>query len=132
MRRSSRIFKAPTGGNDRHQKDGGTLEYKGLEPPPGSNRPAHHFVRCARNGETWNVYFDARSMMPTVVQAVDSQGTLVERYLYQAVRDNPAELASAGAFEPEKRWGESKNLLSRIARAAAGTNLPSNSDSTTR
>jgi hypothetical protein len=120
------------GGNDRNQKDGGTVEYKGLEPPPGSAQPAHHFVRRARNGETWNVYFDARSMMPSLVQAVDSQGTLVERYLYRAVRENPAELASAGAFEPDKRWGESKNLLSRIARAAAGPNLPANSESTTR
>jgi Protein of unknown function (DUF1571) len=125
-------LRSADGGNDRNQKDGGMLQYKGLEPPPGSIEPAHHFVRRARNGETWNVYFDARSMLPTLVQAVDSQGALVERYLYREVRENPTELASAGAFEPEKRWGESRNILSRIARAASGANLPSSSDSTTR
>ncbi len=124
-------LRSADGGNDRNQKDGGMLEYKGLEPPPGSESPRITSY-AARNGETWNVYFDARSMMPTLVQAVDSQGALVERYLYREVRENPTELASAGAFEPEKRWGESRSILSRLARAASAANLPSSSDSTTR
>ena len=59
--------------------------------------------------------------MPVVVTAVQTQtGELIERYIYRNLKLNPAELASAEAFDPDKRWGESKSLLSRLARAAAG------------
>jgi hypothetical protein len=120
------------GGNDKNQTDGGTLEYKGMEKPPGFDRSCHHFVRHSPSHETWNVYLDADSMMPTLVLAENSQGELMERYVYRSVRDNPTELASSGAFEPEKRWGESKGLLSRFARATANSGLPSARESTTR
>ena len=58
--------------------------------------------------------------------------TLIERYTYRNLKPNPTELASNDAFDPDKRWGESKGWLSRIARAA-GTPADANSrQSTTR
>ena len=75
-------------------------------------------------GETWNVYLDAQSLLPRMVVAQDSRGQLIERYVYREIRENPDDLAAAGAFEPDQRWGESKGLLGRFARAAAGSNLP--------
>jgi hypothetical protein len=108
------------------------LDYKGLEKTTGLERPCHHFVRRAPSGETWDIYLDPRSLLPRLVLAENAQGELLERYVYSDVRENPKDLASAGAFDPTVRWGEGKGLFSRIARAAAGSNLPSNNASTTR
>ncbi len=36
-----------------------SLEYKGIETPPGLDAPSHHFVRKTPSGETWNVYLDS-------------------------------------------------------------------------
>jgi hypothetical protein len=55
-----------------------------------------------------------------MVLAHDSAGELEERYIYHEVRKNPVELASADAFDPDRRWGEPKGLLTRFVRAAAG------------
>ena len=71
-------------------------------------------------------------MMPRMVLAEDDRGQLLERYEYQEVRENPTELASAGAFDPDERWGKSNGLFSRLARAAGGTNPPAAADSTKR
>ena len=57
---------------------------------------------------------------------------MVERYIYREIQENPADLAVAGAFEPDQRWGESKGLLGRLARAAAGTNCQALTATTTR
>ena len=56
----------------------------------------------------------------------------MERYIYREIQENPADLAAAGAFEPDQRWGKSKGLLGRLARAASGANLPAADASTTR
>jgi hypothetical protein len=109
-----------------------SLAYKGVETGPGIDAPAHHFVRKTLAGETWNVYLDSRTMLPRLVSAEDSRGELMERYVYQGVRENPAELKTAGAFVPDQRWGESKGLLSRLARAAGVPSQPTASQSTTR
>jgi hypothetical protein len=110
----------------------GGLSYKGIEKPSGIDRTCHHFVRKTANGETWNVYLDERTLLPSMVVAQDSRGAMIERYIYRAIQENPTDLAAAGAFEPDQRWGESKGLLGRLARAAAGTNLPASDSSTTR
>ncbi len=89
-------------------------------------------MRRTASGETWNIYLDERSLLPCMVFAQDSRGALIERYVYREIRENPTELAAAGAFEPDQRWGESKGLLSRFARAATGSNLPGTGGSTTR
>ncbi len=111
---------------------GASLAYKGLEKAAGVDRPCHHFIRHTPSGETWNVYLDPRSLLPRLVLAENAQGDLLERYVYAEVRENPKELLAAAAFSPSERWGEGKGLFSRIARAASGSNVPSNSAPATR
>jgi hypothetical protein len=108
------------------------LEYLGLEKAAGVDRPCHHFVRHTPAGETWNVYLDPRSMLPRLVLAENAQGDLLERYVYAEIHENPTELAAANAFDPTARWGEAKGLLSRLAKAASGTTVPSKDASAKR
>jgi Protein of unknown function (DUF1571) len=110
----------------------GELTYRGLEKTEGLDRPCHHFVRKTPAGESWNVYLDQSSMLPRMVFAEDSRRELIERYNYREIHENPDDLAAAGAFEPDQRWGESKGLLGRLARAASNSNLPATNGSTTR
>ncbi len=108
----------------------GKLLYKGIDRPKGLDQPCHHFERVTPKGETWQVYLDTQTYMPVVVLAVQtSSGELIERYTYRNLRPNPVELASVDAFDPDKRWGEPKGWLSRIARTA-GTPTDSNSRQT--
>jgi Protein of unknown function (DUF1571) len=111
----------------------GKLIYKGIDRPRGLDQPCHLVERITPKGETWQVYLDTRTLMPAMVSSVQtSSGELIERYTYRNLKPNPAELASIDAFDPDKRWGESKGWLSRIARAA-GTPTDANSrQSTTR
>jgi hypothetical protein len=53
-----------------------------------------------------------------MVQANASGGYLLERYFFRNVHPDPPELASADAFDPNRRWAEAKGLLSRLAEAA--------------
>jgi hypothetical protein len=53
-----------------------------------------------------------------MVQANSSGGDLLERYFFRDVHPDPPELASADAFDPNRRWTASKDLLSRLAGAA--------------
>jgi hypothetical protein len=110
----------------------GVVSYKGTEKPAGLDRTCHHFVRVTSSGETWNVYLDERSLLPSMVVAHDKRGAMIERYVYREIHEDPADLAVASAFEPDQRWGESKGLLGRLARAAAGNNVPASSAATTR
>ncbi len=120
------------GGRRTPAAGGASLEYKGLEKTAGVDRACHHFVRHTPSGETWNVYLDPRSLLPRLVLAENKQGDLLERYVYSEIRENPTELLAAAAFSPAERWGEGKGLFSRLARAASGSNVPSNSAPTTR
>ena len=84
-------------------------------------------LKDGANGELWQVYFDLESKLPAMVQANAPNGDLLERYLFRAVRPDLAELNTAEAFDPDRRWGESKGLLSRLARrpgTAARTGAP--------
>lgn len=95
----------------------GSAAYRGVEKPPGLDRPSHVFTRRDPGGESWTVFLDARSMLPSMVVAMDSAGDLDEKYIYHEVVEDPAELAAADAFDPDRRWGSSKGgLLSRFAR----------------
>jgi hypothetical protein len=112
------------------RKDGKLL-YKGVQRPTGSDLACHLLERINASGETWQVYLDTKSLMPAVAVAFQPRGgELIERYTYRELKPNPTELASADAFDPDKRWGESKGLLSRLARAAAAP-ADSNSGRTT-
>jgi Protein of unknown function (DUF1571) len=110
----------------------GRAVYRGIEKPPGLDRPSHVFTRKSPNGESWTVFIDARTLLPTMVVAKDASGQLDEKYVYHEVSENPAELASADAFDPDRRWGESGGLLSRFARGGATPSSPANSQSTIR
>jgi hypothetical protein len=107
--------------------------YKGLERPKGSNQPCHLLERKIPEGETWQVYLDSRTLLPAVVVAYRTAGgELIERYTYRDVRFNPADLASADAFDPDKRWGESKGWLSRLAGGDRPSTNARASQTTTR
>ena len=71
--------------------------------------------------------------MPAVVAAYRTGGgELIERYAYRNVRPNPVDLASADAFDPDKRWGEAKGFLSRLARNAGASSDAKPGQTTTR
>jgi hypothetical protein len=112
-------------------KKDGKLVYKGVERPRGLDTPCHLLERTTPGGETWQVYLDTRTLMPAVAVAFRAaDGELIERYTYRNLRPNPAELASADAFDPDKRWGEPKGLLLHLARGTS-THADANSGSTT-
>jgi hypothetical protein len=112
---------------------GGSVIYKGVEQPKDLDHPCHRLDRVTPQGETWVVYLDTGTMMPAMVSATQSaSGELIERYVYRNFNPNPAELASAAAFDPDKRWGESRGLLSRLAKAAASTGDANPAPTTTR
>jgi Protein of unknown function (DUF1571) len=97
---------------------GGNLLYKGLEKPKEVNQTCHLIQRTTPTKEVWKVYLDVKTLMPVVVTAQQEDGELLECYTYTRVQPNPEQLASADAFDPDKRWGESKGLFSRLAKAA--------------
>lgn len=98
----------------------GRLTYKGLQQPEGLDHPCHLIQRITPTKEIWRVYLDTDSLMPVVVTAHQADGGLLESYRYDGLKANPTDLAAAEAFDPDKRWGPSQGLFSRIARAAAG------------
>lgn len=111
----------------------GTLVYRGLERPKGLDQPCHLLERKTPAGETWQVYLDTRTLLPAVVAAYQTAGgELIERYTYRNVRPNPVDLASADAFDPDKRWGEAKGWLSRVARNAGASADAKPGQTTTR
>jgi len=99
---------------------GGKVTYKGLVRRSGMDGPCHLFVRNAPNGEKWEVLLDQKTLLPRSVVAEDARGELLEKYIYRDIKENPVELASADAFDPDSRWGKSRGLFSRLAGAAAG------------
>jgi hypothetical protein len=108
------------------------LEYRGPQKAPGLDHPCNEFVVRSTAGELWKVYLDPRSNLPCLVVGEDRRGELIERYVYGDIEPNPPDLALAEAFEPDKRWGDSKGLLSRLARAATAPDLPAASQTRTR
>lgn len=97
----------------------GRISYGGIDQPESLDHPCHKIVRVTANGETWHVFFDPGTMLPAMVEAKDSDGDLLERYLFRDVRPDPKELAAADAFDPDLRWGPPKGLLTRMARGPA-------------
>jgi hypothetical protein len=97
---------------------GGKLVYKGLVKPKEIDQSCHLIQRTTPAKEVWKVYLDTKSLMPVVVTAHQEDGELLECYTYTQLQPNPEQLASADAFDPDKRWGEAKGLFSRLAKAA--------------
>jgi hypothetical protein len=96
----------------------GQITYGGSEQPEQLDHSCHKIVRVTATGETWQVFIDPNSLLPVMVQANASGGYLLERYFFRNVHPDPPELASADAFDPNRRWAEAKGLLSRLAEAA--------------
>lgn len=86
---------------------------------PEVGRRCHRITEIRENGETWVVGLDAESLMPVYVRGTDATGGLLEQYRFLEVRTDLAELAAAGAFDPEARWGGG-GLLGRLARGEGG------------
>jgi hypothetical protein len=98
---------------------GGRLVYKGLAKPKELELSCHLIERTTPTKDVWKVFLDVKSLMPVVVTAHAEDGSLLESYAYTKLQPNPEQLASADAFDPDKRWGESKGLFSRLAKAAS-------------
>jgi hypothetical protein len=107
------------GENKAGDQSHGRISYDGPEQPAPLDHPCHKIVRVTASGETWQIYLDPESRLPAMVQAQAANGDLLERYCFRNVLPDPPELASADAFDPDRRWGEPKGLLSRLAGAAA-------------
>jgi hypothetical protein len=95
----------------------GRIAYTGIERAEPLDRPCHKITRVTASGETWQIFFDPETRLPTLVQANGPGGELVERYVFRNVRPGPPELATADAFNPQRRWGEPKGVLQRLAGA---------------
>ncbi len=113
--------------------ENGSAAYRGIEKPPGMNRPSHVFTRRLSNGETWTVFLDTQTLFPSMVVAKNSAGELDEKYIYHEVVENPTDLAAADAFDPDRRWGSAKGgLLSRFARGGPAASGSKDGTSTVR
>ena len=89
-----------------------------LETPSGLDRALQGLVRTTASGESWRVYLDPRTHYPSLVEAVDAKGDLLERYVFSDVRANLPELASADAFNQTARWGPARGLFGRLTQSA--------------
>ena len=92
--------------------------HAGLEVAEGLEQPQDCLVRTTSTGENWRIFFDPKTHLPSLVLATDAGGQLLERYHFREVRPNVPELASSEAFDVNARWGPSRGLLGRFARAA--------------
>jgi hypothetical protein len=97
---------------------GAKIGYFGVERPPSVDRPCHKIVRTTPAGEQWVVFLDAETTLPAMVEEISSSGALLERYVFRDVRADLPALATAEAFDPEKRWGGTSGLLGRLTRSA--------------
>ena len=74
-------------------------------------------MRVLPDGETWVVYLDPETKLPSLFQGTAPDGNLLERYVFRDLKADLPDLAAADAFDPEARWGPSKGLFGRIARS---------------
>lgn len=99
----------------------GRLTYGGLETPPEVEHACHKITQAKPDGETWVVYLDSQSLLPSLVQASDPSGAVLEKYAFRNLQPNVAELTTAAAFDADRRWGQSSSLLSRLARSTTAS-----------
>jgi hypothetical protein len=97
-------------------QDASGIRYAGLETANGLDQPQHCLIQDSLSGERWRVYLDPQTHLPSLVEAKDANGELLERYHFRKVRPNLPELASTNAFDPNARWGKPAGLLGRLTR----------------
>ncbi len=103
---------------------GERLSYDGTLNPPEIGRPCHKVSRVTATGETWIIYLDSATCVPTFVQEVAANGDLLERYVFHDFVADPASLAEASAFDPEKRWNSGRGFFGRIAQSGSANPAP--------
>ena len=94
-----------------------SLTFQGVQVAPGDDRPLQMLREVRADGEIWLVGIDPETRLPAYVQATDAAGQLLERYRFLDFQAEPFALASADAFDPDARWGQSKGLFHRLARS---------------
>ena len=92
--------------------------YEGIVTPPEVGAPCHKITRKTSEGESWVIYLDAKTAIPTFVEASGPDGQLLERYAFTKLTTDPASLAEASAFDPDLRWGAPRGLFGRMAQGA--------------
>jgi hypothetical protein len=100
----------------------GRLSYEGLEAPEGKGVACHKVVRDGPDGEQDVLYFDPTTKLPAYFQAVAADGQLLERYRFVDPETDLDDLKTAAAFDPDRRWPESKGFLQRLAGPADAGN----------
>jgi hypothetical protein len=93
-----------------------TVTYAGMETPAPLDRPHPCIVRTNAAGEVARVYLDPESRFPAFVEVKTATGDLLEHYVFRDIRVDLPELADAGAFDQEARWGPARGLFGRVAR----------------
>ncbi len=89
------------------------VRFEGMVTPEGGDRPARKVVFQSPEGETRIVHLDARSHLPVAVHVTAANGDLLEDYRFLDLHADCPELASNDAFDPAKRWGPPRGLLSK-------------------
>jgi hypothetical protein len=97
---------------------GAKIAYHGIETPSAVGRPCHQIVRTTPGGDLWMVFIDTETKLPAMVAETTATGEILERYVFRDVVANVPALASADAFDPDKRWSSASGLLGRLARSA--------------
>jgi hypothetical protein len=99
----------------------GRLSDAGVDDAGPENRPCHKIIRVTPSGETWMVFLDLKTKLPVMLQANAANGDLLERYSFGDPKVDLPELASADAFDPDRRWGPAPaaGLMQRLARATS-------------
>lgn len=101
------------------------IRYAGLETVDGIDQPQHCLLQDSPTGDRWRIYLDPTSHLPSLVEAKDASGELLERYLFRDVRPNLPELATSEAFDANARWGKPAGLFGRLARGESTETPPS-------
>jgi hypothetical protein len=111
------------------------MKYEGTERLPQSGQTVHKITRITPRGETWRIELDDQTGLPLLVEEKAADGTLLELYVFRDIKTDVAALASADAFDPQKRWASKGSSLlggiSRLARSGGG-NAQADASSTPR
>ena len=96
----------------------GQLVDLGMQTPAQLDHPMRGLQRQTAEGDVWRAYFDPADHLPALVECFAANGDLLEQYRFQAIRPDPAELASADAFDPNARWGPPRGLFGKMSAKA--------------
>lgn len=100
----------------------GRFELRGPLIPAESDSSCLEIVRTTPTGEYWRLVLDEETILPILLEATDGNGQLLERYHFQNIETDLAELDDSNAFNPSVRFGRPIVLpVDRIASGVTGT-----------